>query len=114
VPEPGDAPGFFPFSGRRSRRATAGVLSQGFYDDHVKRHKKRPIYWLISSPKRTLQALIYLHRYNRDTVNQFPSSHLRTYQQKLEIKRVSAAHVLTGGGSGVLLTERRVRKNDKQ
>ena len=44
---------------------------KGFYDDHVKRYKKRPIYWLITSAKGTLQALIYLHRYNRDTVNRF-------------------------------------------
>ena len=22
-----------------------------FYDDHVQRYKKRPIYWLFSSPK---------------------------------------------------------------
>lgn len=41
----------------------------GFSDDHVKRNKKRPIYWLITSPKGTLQTLIYLHRCNRDTVN---------------------------------------------
>jgi hypothetical protein len=72
---------------------------KGFYDDHVKRYKKRPIYWLITSPKGTLQALIYLHRYNRDTVNRFLNDYLRPYQQKLEAKRVSAEQVLTGGGS---------------
>jgi uncharacterized protein (UPF0297 family) len=72
---------------------------KGFYDDHVKRYKKRPIYWLITSPKGTLQALIYLHRYNRDTVNRFLNDYLRPYQQKLEAKRVNAEHVLTGGGS---------------
>ena len=71
----------------------------GFSDDHVKRYKKRPIYWLITSPKGTLQALIYLHRYNRDTVNRFLNDYLRPYQRKLEAKRVSAEHVLTGGGS---------------
>jgi hypothetical protein len=71
----------------------------GFYDDHVKRYKKRPMYWLITSRKGTLQALIYLHRYNRDTVNRFLNDYLRPYQQKLEAKRVSAEHVLTGGGS---------------
>ncbi len=72
---------------------------KGFYDDHVKRYKKRPIYWLITSPNGTLQALIYLHRYNRDTVNRFLNDYLRPYQQKLEAKRASAEHVLTGGGS---------------
>jgi len=29
---------------------------KGLFDDHVKRYKKRPIYWLITSPKGTLQA----------------------------------------------------------
>jgi len=72
---------------------------KGFYDDHVKRYKKRPIYWLITSPEGSLQALIYLHRYNRDTVNRFLNDYLRPYQQKLEAKRVSAEHVLIGGGS---------------
>ena len=72
---------------------------KGFSNDHVKRYKKRPIYWLITSPKGTLQALIYLHRYNRDTVNRFLNDYLRPYQQKLEAKRVGAEHVLTGGGS---------------
>jgi hypothetical protein len=72
---------------------------KGFSDGHVKRYKKRPIYWLITSPKGTLQALIYLHRYNRDTVNRFLNDYLRPYQQKLDAKRVSAEHVLTGGGS---------------
>ena len=72
---------------------------KGFYNDHVKRYKKRPIYWLIASPKGSLRALIYQHRYNRDTVNRFLNDYLRPYQQKLEAKRVSAEHVLTGGGS---------------
>jgi hypothetical protein len=70
----------------------------GFSDEHVKRSKKRPIYRVITSPKGTVQALIYLHRYNRDTVNRFLNDYLRPYQQKLEAKRVSAEHVLTGGG----------------
>lgn len=40
-----------------------------FYADHVKRYKKRPIYWLFSSPKGTFNALVYLHRYRPDTVS---------------------------------------------
>jgi type II restriction/modification system DNA methylase subunit YeeA len=39
-----------------------------FYNDHVKRYKKRPIYWLFSSPKGSFNALIYMHRYTPDTV----------------------------------------------
>ena len=81
------------------RKRLRQYFLNGFSDDHVKRYKKRPIYWLITSPKGTLQALIYLHRYNRDTVNRFLNDYLRPYQQKLEAKRVSAEHVLTGRGS---------------
>ena len=36
---------------------------KSFYKDHVQRYKKRPIYWLFSSPKGSFNALIYMHRY---------------------------------------------------
>ncbi|NCB71837.1 MAG: BREX-1 system adenine-specific DNA-methyltransferase PglX, partial [Clostridia bacterium] len=34
-----------------------------FYNDHVKRYKKRPIYWMFSSPDGSFNVLIYMHRY---------------------------------------------------
>ena len=46
-------------------------LRNNFYKDHVQRYKKRPIYWMITSPSGALKALIYLHRYTKDTVNVF-------------------------------------------
>jgi type II restriction/modification system DNA methylase subunit YeeA len=39
-----------------------------FYSDHVRCYKKRPIYWLFSSPKGSFNALIYMHRYQPHTV----------------------------------------------
>lgn len=54
-----------------------------FYNDHVKRYKKRPIYWLFSSPKGTFNALIYLHRYRPDTVSVVLNSYLRDFRNKL-------------------------------
>ncbi|WP_395604166.1 BREX-1 system adenine-specific DNA-methyltransferase PglX [Pseudomonas sp. B21128] len=53
-----------------------------FYADHVKRYKKRPIYWLFSSPKGTFNALIYLHRYRPDTVS-VVLRYLRDFRKKL-------------------------------
>jgi type II restriction/modification system DNA methylase subunit YeeA len=44
-------------------------FTKDFYADHVKRYKKRPIYWMVSSPKGTFNALIYMHRYRGDTVS---------------------------------------------
>ena len=37
-----------------------------FYNDHIKRYKKRPIYWMIASPNKSFQALLYMHRYQPD------------------------------------------------
>lgn len=53
-----------------------------FYADHVKRYKKRPIYWLFASPKGTFSALIYLHRYRPDTVS-VVLQYLRDFRKKL-------------------------------
>jgi type II restriction/modification system DNA methylase subunit YeeA len=54
-----------------------------FYNDHVKRYKKRPIYWLFSSPKGSFNVLIYLHRYRPDTASIVLNDYLREYRAKL-------------------------------
>lgn len=44
-------------------------LNDGFYADHLKIYQKRPIYWLFSSGKKAgFKCLIYMHRYNEDTL----------------------------------------------
>jgi type II restriction/modification system DNA methylase subunit YeeA len=57
-----------------------------FYTDHVKRYKKRPIYWLFSSPKGSFNALIYLHRYRPDTAS-VVLQYLRDFRSKLVSER---------------------------
>jgi hypothetical protein len=58
-----------------------------FYNDHVKRYKKRPIYWLFSSPKGSFNALIYMHRYRPDTVSVVLNDYLREFQTKLATEK---------------------------
>jgi len=58
-----------------------------FFNDHVKRYKKRPIYWMFSSPKGTFNALIYMHRYRPDTVSVVLNDYLREFRSKLEAYR---------------------------
>lgn len=55
-----------------------------FYADHIKRYKKRPIYWLFSSPKGSFNALIYMHRYRPDTVSVVLNDYLRKFRDKLQ------------------------------
>ena len=54
-----------------------------FYKDHIKTYKKRPIYWLFSSPKGSFNALIYMHRYRPDTVSVVLNDYLREFRTKL-------------------------------
>jgi hypothetical protein len=62
-------------------------FTKDFYADHVKRYKKRPIYWMFSSPKGTFNALIYMHRYRGDTVSVLLNDYLREFISKLEAER---------------------------
>lgn len=63
-----------------------------FYDDHVQRYKKRPIYWLFSSPKGSFNALVYMHRYTPSTVSSV-LTYLREYVTKLESSLQQAERV---------------------
>jgi len=54
-----------------------------FYASHIKRYKKRPIYWMFSSPKGSFNALIYMHRYTPDTASIVLNDYLREFRAKL-------------------------------
>ncbi|WBT09186.1 hypothetical protein PAB09_02275 [Corynebacterium sp. SCR221107] len=66
-----------------SMKNTKTLKKSRFYDDHLTRYKKRPIYWMFSSPKGSFNALIYLHRYTPTTVSNV-LTYLREYVTKLE------------------------------
>lgn len=77
--------------GKRNYGLRDYFLSE-FYADHVKRYKKRPIYWLFSSPKGSFNALIYMHRYRPDTVS-VVLKYLRDYREKLSTEKERQASV---------------------
>ncbi|MGA4507012.1 class I SAM-dependent DNA methyltransferase [Propionibacteriaceae bacterium G1746] len=70
-----------------------------FYDDHVQRYKKRPIYWLFSSPKGSFNALIYMHRYTPSTVSTVLNEYLREFESKLEASLQHHQRLAAGGGT---------------
>lgn len=52
-----------------------------FYTDHLKTYQKRPIYWLFDSGKKNgFKALIYMHRYNENTVPKIRLDYLHRMQ----------------------------------
>jgi Eco57I restriction-modification methylase len=64
-----------------------------FYRDHLQTYRKRPIYWMIQSPKKGFSVLIYLHRYTRDTMNLVLNRYLREFQVKLRSRISHLANV---------------------
>jgi hypothetical protein len=72
---------------------------RSFYKDHVQRYRKRPIYWLFSSPKGSFNALIYMHRYTPSTVSTVLNEYLREYRAKLESSLQHHERLAAGGGT---------------
>lgn len=64
-----------------------------FYKDHLQRYKKRPIYWLFSSPGKHFQALVYVHRYRPDTVSRLLNDYVRDFIRKLEAQRITLVEI---------------------
>ncbi|MBJ7881593.1 BREX-1 system adenine-specific DNA-methyltransferase PglX [Gelidibacter salicanalis] len=68
-----------------------------FYTDHIKRYKKRPIYWMFSSPSGAFNALIYMHRYTPNTLNTVLNGYLKEYLEKLKAQDKQLDHVKNVG-----------------
>ena len=54
-----------------------------FYKDHCKIYQKRPIYWLFDSGKKNgFKALIYMHRYQLDTIARIRTDYVHEQQAR--------------------------------
>lgn len=66
-----------------------------FYKDHVKIYQKRPIYWLFDSGKENgFKALIYMHRYNADTIGNMRIEYIHKLQAKYESQLSFEQHLI--------------------
>lgn len=54
-----------------------------FYKDHCKIYQKRPIYWLFDSGKKNgFKCLIYMHRYQPDTIARIRTDYVHEQQAR--------------------------------
>ncbi|MBK8664144.1 MAG: class I SAM-dependent DNA methyltransferase [Ignavibacteriales bacterium] len=83
-----------------------------FHKDHLQRYKKRPIYWLISSPAGSFNALIYMHRYNNQTMSKIFNDYLKEFRSKL-ISRLKDIQDGIFTGNNPVKEEDRLRKQLK-
>lgn len=68
-----------------ARQGIRRYFIKDFYKDHLKVYQKRPIYWMFESGKNDgFKCLIYMHRYNEQTVAKVRTDYLHTLQRKYE------------------------------
>ena len=69
-----------------------------FYKDHVKMYQKRPIYWLYDSGKKNgFKALIYMHRYNKETTGVVSSKYVNRMTHLYENQIMQCENIMSSG-----------------
>ncbi|MEF2549937.1 BREX-1 system adenine-specific DNA-methyltransferase PglX [Aurantimonas sp. A2-1-M11] len=83
-------------------------FSRSFFKDHLKTYKSRPIYWLFSSGKeRALECLVYLHRYDENTLGRMRAEYVIPLQTKMQNRiQTIEGEILRGDLSSALLKAR--------
>lgn len=86
--------------GNTSREVIRNYFLKDFYADHLKVYQKRPIYWLFDSGKQNgFKALIYMHRYDVDTVGRVRTDYLHRAQKYVETAMQSAQYTIDNASS---------------
>ena len=71
--------------GNTSREVIRNYFLNDFIKEHIKTYKKRPIYWMFDSGKQNgFKALVYMHRWNADTIGNMRVEYLHRMQRVYE------------------------------
>ncbi len=103
--------------GNSSREVIRNYFLKDFYTDHLKVYQKRPIYWLFDSGKRNgFKALIYMHRYNADTIGNLRVDYLHRMERiyESEMERMQDTIDNSGNAREVAAATKRKEKLQKQ
>ncbi|WP_237167947.1 BREX-1 system adenine-specific DNA-methyltransferase PglX [Paenibacillus yonginensis] len=103
--------------GNTSREVIRNYFLKDFFKDHCKVYQKRPIYWLFDSGKADgFKALVYMHRYNADTIGNLRIDYLHRMQRVYdsEIARMQETIDNSGNAREVAAATKRKEKLTKQ
>lgn len=103
--------------GDSSREVIRNYFLNDFIKDHIKTYQKRPIYWQFDSGKKNgFKALVYMHRWNADTVGNLRVEYLhrmqRIYEQ--EIQRMQETMDNSSDSREISKASKRMDKLQKQ
>lgn len=83
--------------GDTSREIIRNYFLSDFFKDHEKIYQKRPIYWLFDSGKQNgFKALVYMHRWNADTIGNVRAEYLERMQKKLDSEQERMDAIIEG------------------
>lgn len=91
--------------GNTSREVVRNYFLNDFFRDHCNTYSvtgsgKRPIYWMFDSGKQNgFKALIYMHRYDADTVGRVRTDYLHKAQKYVETAMQSAQYMIDNATS---------------
>lgn len=103
--------------GTTSREIIRNYYLKNFISDHNKLYQKRPIYWLFDSGKQNgFKALIYMHRYNADTIGNLRVDYLHRMERiyESEINRMQDTIDNSSNAREVTTASKRKEKLQKQ
>ena len=92
-----------------SREVIRNYFINDFYLDHVKIYQKRPIYWLFDSGKKNgFKCLIYMHRYQPDTIARIRTDYVHEQQARYRtaIEEITNRIESASGSDKVKLTKK--------
>ena len=103
--------------GNTAREIIRNYFVKDFFKDHCKVYQKRPIYWLFDSGKADgFKALIYMHRYDENTIGNLRIDYLHKMQRiyEREIARMQETIDNSTNAREVAAAEKRKDKLIKQ
>ena len=97
--------------GDTSREVIRNYFLSDFFKDHEKIYQKRPIYWLFDSGKQNgFKALVYMHRWNADTIGNVRAEYLERMQKKLDSEMERMDAIIDGSSSSRDITKAQKQK----
>lgn len=84
-----------------AREVIRNYFISDFYADHLKTYQKRPIYWLFDSGKKGgFKALIYMHRYQPDTIARIRTDYVHEQQSRYRTAIADLQQRISGASTG--------------
>lgn len=101
--------------GKTSRQVIRNYFLTDFIKDHIKTYQKRPIYWLFDSGKQNgFKALVYMHRWNADTIGNVRVEYLHRIQRVYEKEIIRMQEIIDNSHDNKEISNATKRKEKLQ